>query len=118
MPAFKISNPLKSLDLTSLDLRQINLRQLNLRQLNLGGAVAPAAKVLRDSAFVVVGVGVIAAQRVNARRYDLQQRLNDVLPGVRNEAQATAQRVFDEAGAKVRSVLARRKNIATSESNA
>ena len=113
MPAFKISNPLKALDLTSLD-----LRQLNLRQLNLGGAVAPTAKILRDSAYVVVGVGVIAAQRVNARRYDLQQRLNDVLPGVRNEAQATAQRVFDEAGDKVRSVLERRKNIATSDSNA
>lgn len=105
MPKIQFTNPLSSLDLTSVDLRK---------------QLAPAAKVARDAAYVAVGVGVIAAQRVNARRYDLQQRanklqerVNDVVPRVRDEAQATAQRVFDEATSKVRSVVERRKNVAT-----
>ena len=105
MPKLQFTNPLSSLDLTSVDLRK---------------QLAPAAKVARDAAYVAVGVGVIAAQRVNARRYDLQQRanklqerVNDVVPRVRDEAQATAQRVIDEATSKVRSVVERRKNVAT-----
>ena len=105
MPKIQLTNPLSSLDLTSVDLRK---------------QLAPAAKVARDAAYVAVGVGVIAAQRVNARRYDLQQRanklqerVNDVVPRVRDEAQATAQRVIDEATSKVRSVVERRKNVAT-----
>jgi hypothetical protein len=76
--------------------------------------VAPAAKVARDAAYVAVGVGVIAAQRVNARRYDarerlagVKQRLDDTMPRVRDEAQATAQRVIDEATAKVRGFMQR-----------
>lgn len=105
MPKLQFTNPLTSLDLTRVDLRK-----------NL----APAAKVARDAAYVAVGVGVIAAQRVSARRYDIQQRIstlqgrvNDVVPRVRDEAQATAQRVIDEATSKVRSVVERRKNVAT-----
>lgn len=105
MPKLQFTNPLTSLDLTRVDLRK-----------NL----APAAKVARDAAYVAVGVGVIAAQRVSARRYDIQQRIstlqgrvNDVVPRVRDEAQATAQRVIDEATSKVRSVVDRRKNVAT-----
>lgn len=105
MPKLQFTNPLTSLDLTRVDLRK-----------NL----APAAKVARDAAYVAVGVGVIAAQRVSARRYDIQQRIstlqgrvNDVMPRVRDEAQATAQRVIDEATSKVRSVVERRKNVAT-----
>lgn len=105
MPKIQFTNPLSSLDLTRVDLRK---------------QLAPAAKVARDAAYVAVGVGVIAAQRVNARRYDLQQRanklqerVNDVVPRVRDEAQATAQRVIDEATSKVRSVVERRKNVAT-----
>jgi hypothetical protein len=105
MPKIQFTNPLSSLDLTSVDLRK---------------QLAPAAKVARDAAYVAVGVGVIAAQRVNARRYDLQQRanklqerVNDVVPRVRDEAQATAQRVIDEATSKVRSVVERRKTVAT-----
>jgi hypothetical protein len=105
MPKIQFTNPLSSLDLTSVDLRK---------------QLAPAAKVARDAAYVAVGVGVIAAQRVNARRYDLQQRanklqerVNDVVPRVRDEAQATAQRVIDEATSKVRTVVERRKNVAT-----
>jgi len=105
MPKIQFTNPLSSLDLTSVDLRK---------------QLAPAAKVARDAAYVAVGVGVIAAQRVNARRYDLQQRanklqerVNDVVPRVRDEAQAMAQRVIDEATSKVRSVVERRKNVAT-----
>jgi hypothetical protein len=105
MPKLQLTNPLKSLDLTNVDLRK-----------NL----APAAKVARDAAYVAVGVGVIAAQRVSARRYDVQQRvnklqerLNELAPRVRDEAQATAQRVIDEATSKVRSVVERRKNVAS-----
>ncbi len=105
MPKLQFTNPLTSLDLTRVDLRK-----------NL----APAAKVARDAAYVAVGVGVIAAQRVSARRYDIQQRIstlqgrvNDVVPRVRDEAQATAQRVIDEATSKVRSVVERRKSVAT-----
>jgi hypothetical protein len=105
MPKLQLSNPLKSLDLTNVDLRK-----------NL----APAAKVARDAAYVAVGVGVIAAQRVSARRYDVQQRvntlqerINELAPRVRDEAQATAQRVIDEATSKVRSVVERRKNVAS-----
>lgn len=104
MPKLQLNNPLTSLDLTSVDLRK-----------NL----APVAKVARDAAYVAVGVGVIAAQRVSARRYDVQQRVNklqervnDMVPRVRDEAQATAQRVIDEATSKVRSVVERRKNVA------
>lgn len=105
MPKLQLTNPLKSLDLTNVDLRK-----------NL----APAAKVARDAAYVAVGVGVIAAQRVSARRYDVQQRvntlqerINELAPRVRDEAQATAQRVIDEATSKVRSVVVRRKNVAS-----
>lgn len=105
MPKLQLTNPLKSLDLTNVDLRK-----------NL----APAAKVARDAAYVAVGVGVIAAQRVSARRYDVQQRvntlqarINELAPRVRDEAQATAQRVIDEATSKVRSVVERRKNVAS-----
>lgn len=104
MPKLQLNNPLTSLDLTSVDLRK-----------NL----APVAKVARDAAYVAVGVGVIAAQRVSARRYDVQQRVNklqervnDMVPRVRDEAQSTAQRVIDEATSKVRSVVERRKNVA------
>lgn len=107
MPALNIPNPLKALDLTSVDVRK---------------AVAPAAKVARDAAYVAVGVGVIATQRVAARRFDAQQRIgelrnriNEVAPRVRTEAQETAQRVLDEAGDKVRSILERRKNVSTSD---
>ncbi len=107
MPKLQLTNPLKSLDLTNVDLRK---------------NFAPAAKIARDVAYVAVGVGVIAAQRVSARRYDVQQRVNklqeqvnDMVPRVRDEAQATAQRVIDEATAKVRNVVERRKNVATSD---
>ena len=97
MPALKFTNPLKSLDLTAVDARKI---------------IAPAAKVARDAAYVAVGIGVIATQRVSARRYDVQQRISDLAPRVRDEAQATAQRVIDEATDKVRNLVERRKNVA------
>lgn len=112
MPSFTINNPLKSLDLTALDVRKVDVRK----------AITPAAKLARDAAYVAVGVGVIATQRINARRYDIrqrvagvQQRINDAAPRVRDEAQATAQRVIDEASSKVRTLIDRRKHT---ESNA
>jgi len=115
MPSLTFNNPLKSLDLTALDVRKVDVRK----------AVTPAAKLARDAAYVAVGVGVIATQRLNARRYDIrqrvegvQQRINDVAPRVRDEAQATAQRVIDEASAKVRSLVDRRKNSAVNTDNA
>ena len=107
MPSFTINNPLKSLDLTALDVRKVDVRK----------AITPAAKLARDAAYVAVGVGVIATQRINARRYDIrqrvagvQQRINDAAPRVRDEAQATAQRVIDEASSKVRTLIDRRKH--------
>jgi epimerase transport system membrane fusion protein len=45
----------------------------------------------------------------------LRNRINEVAPRVRTEAQETAQRVLDEAGDKVRSILERRKNVSTSD---
>lgn len=109
MPSVKFNNPLRSLDLTAVDVRKV---------------VTPAAKIARDAAYVAVGVGVIATQRVNARRYDLrqringvQERLNEAAPRVRDEAQATAQRVIDEATSKIRSLVERRKRAATSTTN-
>jgi hypothetical protein len=143
MPTMKLINPLRALDLTKFDLRKINqnikLPKIDLAKLDLRNnevretverlgndiarrlpveqarkVVAPAAKVARDAAYVAVGVGVIAAQRVNARRYDarerlagVKQRLDDTMPRVRDEAQATAQRVIDEATAKVRGFMQR-----------
>jgi hypothetical protein len=109
MPSLKLNNPLRSLDLTAVDVRKV---------------VTPAAKIARDAAYVAVGVGVIATQQVNARRYDLrqrfntvQQRFNETAPRVRDEAQATAQRVIDEATSKVRSLVERRKNAAADSNN-
>lgn len=133
MPSISFSNPLKSLDLTALDVRKINVREIGddvrntaetiVRRLPVDQArkaVAPAAKVARDAAYVAVGVGVIATQRVNAGRYDLrqrfntvQQRISDVAPRVRDEAQATAERVINEASEKVRALVDRRKNATT-----
>jgi hypothetical protein len=133
MPSISFSNPLKSLDLTALDVRKINVREIGddvrntaetiVRRLPVEQArkaVAPAAKVARDAAYVAVGVGVIATQRVNAGRYDLRQRVNtvqqrisDVAPRVRDEAQATAERVINEASEKVRALVDRRKNAST-----
>lgn len=133
MPSISFSNPLKSLDLTALDVRKINVREIGddvrntaetiVRRLPVEQArkaVAPAAKVARDAAYVAVGVGVIATQRVNAGRYDLRQRVNtvqqrisDVAPRVRDEAQATAERVINEASEKVRALVDRRKNATT-----
>lgn len=133
MPSISFSNPLKSLDLTALDVRKINVREIRddvrntaetiVRRLPVEQArkaVAPAAKVARDAAYVAVGVGVIATQRVNAGRYDLRQRVNtvqqrisDVAPRVRDEAQATAERVINEASEKVRALVDRRKNATT-----
>lgn len=133
MPSISFSNPLKSLDLTALDVRKINVREISddvrntaetiVRRLPVEQArkaVAPAAKVARDAAYVAVGVGVIATQRVNAGRYDLRQRVNtvqqrisDVAPRVRDEAQATAERVINEASEKVRALVDRRKNATT-----
>ncbi|MEY4400579.1 MAG: hypothetical protein RL072_444 [Actinomycetota bacterium] len=139
MPALKISNPLKSLDLTAFDVRKLDVRKLStdvrdraeditqdiVRHLPIEQArkaVAPAAKIARDAAYVAVGFGVIATQRVNARRYDLrervegvQQRISEVAPRVRDEAQATAQRVIDEASQKVRELVERRKHVANTE---
>lgn len=109
MPAFKFTNPFSSLDLSTIDLRKIDLRK----------AAAPATKIARDVAYVAVGVGVIATQRVTARRYDAAQRLNtlqtrvtEAMPRVRDEAQATAERFFNEASDKVRGLIERRKNVA------
>lgn len=133
MPSISFSNPLKSLDLTALDVRKINVREIGddvrntaetiVRRLPVEQArkaVAPAAKIARDAAYVAVGVGVIATQRVNAGRYDLRQRVNtvqqrisDVAPRVRDEAQATAERVINEASEKVRALVDRRKNAST-----
>lgn len=130
MPSISFSNPLKALDLTSFDVRKINVREIGddvrstaeglVRRLPVEQArktVAPVAKVARDAAYVAVGVGVIATQRVNAGRYDLRQRVNgvqqritEVAPRVRDEAQATAERVISEASEKVRALVDRRKN--------
>ena len=139
MPALKFSNPLKSLDLTAFDVRKLDVRKLStdardraeditqdiVRRLPVEQArkaVAPAAKVARDAAYVAVGFGVIATQRVNARRYDLrervegvQQRISEVAPKVRDEAQAAAQRVIDEASQKVRELVERRKHVASAK---
>jgi hypothetical protein len=136
MPALKINNPLKSLDLTSFDVRKLDVRKITtevrdraedvtqdiVRRLPVEQArkaVTPAAKVARDAAYVAVGIGVIATQRVNAGRYDLrervegvQQRISEIAPKVRDEAQATAQRVIDEASEKVRALVERRKGSA------
>ncbi|MGA1332092.1 MAG: hypothetical protein ACO31D_02930 [Ilumatobacteraceae bacterium] len=141
MPALKINNPLKSLDLTSFDVRKLDVRKLDVRKITTEvrdraedvtqdivrrlpveqarKAVTPAAKVARDAAYVAVGIGVIATQRVNAGRYDLrervegvQQRISEIAPKVRDEAQATAQRVIDEASEKVRALVERRKGAA------
>jgi len=136
MPALKINNPLKSLDLTAFDVRKLDVRKIStdvrdraeditqdiVRRLPVEQArkaVTPAAKVARDAAYVAVGIGVIATQRVNAGRYDLrervegvQQRINEIAPKVRDEAQATAQRVIDEASEKVRALVERRKGSA------
>ena len=118
----KIAMP--NVDFAKLDPRNTNVRETVERVGNdiarrlpveqARKAVAPAAKVARDAAYVAVGVGVIAAQRVNARRYDMReraagvkQRLDDTMPRVRDEAQATAQRVIDEATAKVRGFMQR-----------
>ncbi len=112
MPAFNFRNPLASLDLSTFDVRKMATP--------VAKAVAPAAKVARDAAYVAVGVGVIATQRVSARRYDAQQQFKTVLarvteaaPRVRDEAQATAERVISEATDKVRSVITRRTNATT-----
>jgi hypothetical protein len=137
MPALKLNNPLTSLDLTAFDLRKIDVRKVTtdartraeditqdiVRRLPVDQArkvVTPAAKVARDAAYVAVGIGVIATQRVNAGRYDLrervegvQQRISEIAPKVRDEAQATAQRVIDEASEKVRALVERRKNAAS-----
>lgn len=136
MPALKINNPLKSLDLTAFDVRKLDVRKVTtevreraeditqdiVRRLPVDQArkaVTPAAKVARDAAYVAVGIGVIATQRVNAGRYDLrervegmQQRISELAPKVRDEAQATAQRVIDEASEKVRTLVDRRKKAA------
>jgi hypothetical protein len=137
MPALKLNNPLTSLDLTAFDLRKLDVRKVTtdartraeditqdiVRRLPVDQArkvVTPAAKVARDAAYVAVGIGVIATQRVNAGRYDLrervegvQQRISEIAPKVRDEAQATAQRVIDEASEKVRALVERRKNAAS-----
>ncbi|MFM7082069.1 MAG: hypothetical protein ACKOYI_08970, partial [Actinomycetota bacterium] len=85
MPAIKFTNPLRTLDLTAFDVRKLNVQKVTadvrgaadniVRRLPVEQArktVAPAVKVARDAAYVAVGVGVIATQRVNARRYDLR----------------------------------------------
>jgi phosphoribosylcarboxyaminoimidazole (NCAIR) mutase len=112
MPRIAVKNPISSLDLTALDVRKISEP--------VSKVVAPVAKVARDGAYVAVGVGVIAAQKLSARRYDLRQRMTDVqqrvntmVPRVRDEAQATAERVLGEATEKIRTVVERRKNVAT-----
>ena len=135
MPRISFSNPLKALDLTAFDVRKINVREIGddvrstaeglVRRLPVEQArktVAPVAKVARDAAYVAVGVGVIATQRVNAGRYDLRQRVNgvqqritEVAPRVRDEAQATAERVISEASEKVRALVDRRKNATAAE---
>ncbi|MFM7047546.1 MAG: hypothetical protein ACKOXX_06575 [Actinomycetota bacterium] len=116
MPSIKINNPLQSLDLTSVDVRKTAAE--------LRKVVSPVAKIARDAAYVSVGVGVIATQRVNARRYDarqriseVQQRISDVAPRVRDEAKATAERVIDEASEKVRGLVERRKRSAAASTN-
>jgi len=83
-----------------------------------------AAKVARDAAYVAVGLGVIATQRATARRYDIEQRVKEVAPRVRDEAKATAERVMREANdavtkvrgeatQRVRNIVDRRKATTT-----
>jgi hypothetical protein len=109
MPTMQITNPLRKLDLTKFDVRK---------------TVAPAAKVARDAAYVAVGLGVIATQRATARRYDIEQRVKEVAPRVRDEAKATAERVMREANdavtkvrgeatQRVRNIVDRRKTTTT-----
>lgn len=137
MPAIKFTNPLNALDLTAFDVRKLDVRKMTAevrdraedvtqdiaRRLPVEQtrkAVAPVAKVARDAAYVAVGVGVIATQRINARSFDLrkringvQERINEAAPRVRDEAQATAERVFNEASHKVRNLVERRKKAAS-----
>jgi len=120
MPTMRFTNPLRSLDLTKFDVRSFDPRKITLPNVDLRKTVAPAAKIARDAAYVAVGLGVIATQKASARRYDLEQRVKDLAPRVRDEAKATAERVLreandnvvrvrDEATQRVRKVVDRRK---------
>ncbi|NDG77482.1 MAG: hypothetical protein EBX51_06660, partial [Acidimicrobiia bacterium] len=97
MPTMRFTNPLRSLDLTKFDVRSFDPRKITLPNVDLRKTVAPAAKIARDAAYVAVGLGVIATQKASARRYDLEQRVKDLAPRVRDEAKATAERVLREA---------------------
>ena len=99
-------------------------RKLDLTKFDMRKTVAPAAKVARDAAYVAVGLGVIATQRATARRYDIEQRVKEVAPRVRDEAKATAERVMREANdavtkvrgeatQRVRNIVDRRKTTTT-----
>ena len=130
MPSIQFTNPLRSLDLTMFDVRKFDPRKMTLPnidlQIDVRKTMAPAAKVARDAAYVAVGLGVIATQKVSARRYDIEQRVKEVAPRVRDEAKATAERVLrqandtvvrvrDEATQRVRKVVDRRKAASAAE---
>jgi hypothetical protein len=126
MPSIQFTNPLRSLDLTKFDVRKFDPRKMTLPTVDVRKTVAPAAKVARDAAYVAVGLGVIATQKATARRYDIEQRVKDVAPRVRDEAKATAERVLreandtvvrvrDEATQRVRKVVDRRKAATATE---
>ncbi|NCX17359.1 MAG: hypothetical protein EBX15_01200, partial [Acidimicrobiia bacterium] len=73
-------------------MRKFDPRKMTLPTVDVRKTVAPAAKVARDAAYVAVGLGVIATQKATARRYDIEQRVKEVAPRVRDEAKATAER--------------------------
>lgn len=73
-----------SFDLSSFDLSKINLPKINLPKIDTPDIDTEAvANIARDAAYVVVGIAVVALQRVQVRRRELTKTVADQLTNAR-----------------------------------
>lgn len=79
-PAFDFSN----LDLSKINLPKINMPNINMPTIDTADIdTAAVANIARDAAYVVVGIAVVALQRVQVRRRELTKTVGDQLHNTR-----------------------------------
>lgn len=79
LPSFDLrSLDLSKLDLSKLDFTKLDVSKLQLPTIDLPGIDAERVRTLvRDAAYVAIGLGVLTVQQANLRRRELVARLSD-----------------------------------------
>lgn len=108
MPAIKFPN-LPSIDLTKFDLSGI-ITNLHLPMIR----PEPVVQLIKDSAYVTIGVGVLAFQKVQVRRREIAETVQASLPKIATEAVVQTESIVRNMIAFVNARLAN-KSVPTAQ---